>query len=471
MQLAHAGDDGLPRLRVGVGLEGGVLLRQLHQAQGHFLLSGLGLGLDGHADDRLRELHGLQNDGVLFVAEGVAGGGAFQAHGGLDVPGENLLDVLPVVGVHLQDAAHALPDALGAVQNRGPGGEASGIDPEETQPSHVGVRHNLEGQGGEGSLVVGGALVGLVRLGIHALDGRNVQGRGQIVHHGVQQLLDALVPVGRAAGDGNQLVGHGGLPDGGPDAVLGDVPALQVVLHNAVVEHGDGVQQFLVVLPGQLFQVRRDGFHPHIGAQVVIVDVGVHLHQVDDAPEGILFPDGELDRHGVALQAVLDHVQHVEEVRAHDVHLVDVNHAGNMVGVGLPPDSFGLGLHAALGAQDGNTAVQHPQRPLHLYGEVHVARGVDDVDAGLGKLVLGPGPVAGGGGGRDGNAALLLLGHPVHGGGAVMGFANLVVYAGVEQNPFGGGGFARVDVRHDADVPGVFKRSLSRHTRLTPDFF
>ena len=108
MQLAHAGDDGLAGLLVGPGLEGGVLLGQLHQGNAHLLLTGLGLGLDGHADHGLGELHGLQNDGMLLIAQGVAGGGVLQTHGGLDIAGVDLLDILPVVGVHLQDTADTL---------------------------------------------------------------------------------------------------------------------------------------------------------------------------------------------------------------------------------------------------------------------------------------------------------------------------------------------------------------------------
>ena len=58
-------------------------------------------------------------------------------------------------------------------------------------------------------------------------------------------------------------------------------------------------------------------------------------------------------------------------------------------GVNYKIGGLGLGLHAALGAHDGHRAVQHAQGALHLHGEVHVARGVDDVDPGLGELVLG----------------------------------------------------------------------------------
>src|SRR5690606_28604271 len=90
-------------------------------------------------------------------------------------------------------------------------------------------------------------------------------------------------------------------------------------------------------------------------------------------------------------------------------------------------------------------AVEHAQRPLHLDGEVDVTRGVDEVD-----LVVAP--EAGGRGRGDGDAAFLLLRHPVHGGGAVVDLTELVVDPGVEQDPLGGGRLTGVDVRHDADV-------------------
>src|ERR1022692_2682359 len=95
--------------------------------------------------------------------------------------------------------------------------------------------------------------------------------------------------------------------------------------------------------------------------------------------------------------------------------------------------------------EHGDSAVEDAQRALDLDGEVNVTGGVDQVD----RVVP---PDAGRRGRRDGDAALLLLLHPVHGGRALMNLTDLVVDAGVEQNPLGCGGFARVDMRHDPDV-------------------
>ncbi len=466
MQLAHTGDDGLTRLLVGVGAEGGVLLGQLGQGDGHFLLAGLGLGLDGHADHGLGELHGLQHDGVLLITEGVAGGGVLQAHHSGDIAGIDRFQVLPVVGVHLQQTAHALALALGGIEHGGAGVQRAGIHAEEAQTAHIGVGHDLEGQSGE-RLVIGSVTVLLlIGLGVGADDGGNIGGGGHIVHNGVQQLLNTLVPVGGATGDRHHLHGHGGLADGGADLLGGDLLTLQVHLHDLVVEHGNGVQQLFPVLVGQVHHIGGDGLHAHILAQLIVIDISVHLHQVDDALEGLLFPDGQLDGHGVALEPVVDHVQHVIEIRAQHVHLVHIHHAGHMIVISLTPHGLGLRLHAALGAHHGDRAVQHTQRTLHLHSEVHVTRGVDDVDTRLGELVLGALPVTGGSGGGDGDTTLLLLFHPVHGSGSLVRLADLIVDARVVQNTLGRGGLACINVGHDADISRIFQCNLSRHTVL-----
>ena len=76
-----------------------------------------------------------------------------------------------------------------------------------------------------------------------------------------------------------------------------------------------------------------------------------------------------------------------------------------------------------------------------------MARGIDDVDL---ELVLGvvglTVPEAGGSSGLDGDTTFLLLRHEVHGGGAVVGLADLVVLTGVEQNTLGSGGLAGINV-------------------------
>src|SRR5207302_2747620 len=102
------------------------------------------------------------------------------------------------------------------------------------------------------------------------------------------------------------------------------------------------------------------------------------------------------------------------------------------------------------GTENADRAVEDAQRTLHFDGEVDVARGIDDVDA----VVA---PERRGSSGGDGDAALLLLDHPVHGGSAVVHLTNLVGAAGVIQDALRRRGFTRVDMSHDPDVPRFFE--------------
>ncbi len=194
----------------------------------------------------------------------------------------------------------------------------------------------------------------------------------------------------------------------------------------------------------------------HVLAQLVLVDDRLHVDEVDDPEEVGLGADRQLDRHGVRAEAV-DHRLHAAvEVRADAVHLVDVGDARDLVLVGLAPDGLRLGLDAGDGVEQRDGAVEHAQRALDLDGEVDVARRIDDVDPMVG-------PLAGGRGGGDRDAALLLLLHPVHRGRALVDLTHLVGAAGVVEDPLGRRRLARVDVGHDSDVAGLFEGELARH--------
>ena len=396
---------------------------------------------------------------MLFIAERVARRGVLETDRRGDVAGVNGLDILTMVGVHLQDTAHALTTILGGVENGGAGVECTGIDAEEAQAADIGVGHDLECQGGERLVIARLTLVFFVRLRVDTLDGGDIGRRGHIVHNGIEQLLHALVAVGRTADHRDHLDRDGRLADRCADLGGGDFLALEIHLHDLIVEHGNGVEHLLTVFLRELAHILGDLLHAHILAHFVVVDVRVHLDQVDDAAEFGFLADGQLDGHRIALETLVDHAQDVIEVRAHDVHFVDVDHAGHMVVIRLTPNRLALRLNAALGAHDGHRAVEHAEAALHLDREVDVARGVDDVDA----MVL---PEARRGGRRNGDAALLLLLHPVHRRSAFVNFTDAVRLAGVEQDTLCRGRLTGVDVRHDADITSPFKRIFSWHCFL-----
>jgi small GTP-binding protein len=120
-------------------------------------------------------------------------------------------------------------------------------------------------------------------------------------------------------------------------------------------------------------------------------------------------------------------------------------------------DRLGLWLHSCDRVEDGDRAVENAQAALDLNGKVHVPGRIDDVDA----MVA---PLGGRGRRRDGDAALLLLRHPVHRRGALVHLAHLVGAAGVVEDPLGRRGLARVDVGHDPDVPDAVQPDGCRYS-------
>ena len=81
----------------------------------------------------------------------------------------------------------------------------------------------------------------------------------------------------------------------------------------------------------------------------------------------------------------------------------------------------------------------------------------------LREIVSHPLPEAGRRCGRNRDAALLLLLHPVHGGGAIMHFANFVIDASVEQHAFGRRCLACVDVSGNTDIAVALNGGLASH--------
>ena len=186
-----------------------------------------------------------------------------------------------------------------------------------------------------------------------------------------------------------------------------------------------------------------------LGAERLLVpDHALHAHEIDDALELALGADRQLDGDRLGAETRLDVVQALEEVGADLVHLVGEDDARHLVLVALAPHRLGLRLDALVGIEHAHRAVEHPQRALDLDGEVDVARRVDDVEA----LVV---PERGGRGRGDGDAALLLLLHPIHRRGAFVHLADLVALAGVVEDPLSRRRLPGIDVGHDAEIAVV----------------
>ena len=169
--------------------------------------------------------------------------------------------------------------------------------------------------------------------------------------------------------------------------------------------------------------------------------------------KAVLLPPRQLQHNRRGSQAGAHHGHTALEVGSDSVHLVDEGHPGNPIAIRLSPDSLGLGLDSGHGIENGDGAVQNPQGTLHLGREVHMTRGIDDVDA----VVI---PEAGRSSRGDGDTPLLLLHHPVHGRSSVVNFTDLVVHSGVVQDALGSRRLTGINVSHDADIADLLEWNL-----------
>ena len=97
---------------------------------------------------------------MLLVTQSITGGGDFQTYSSCDIAGIYLIQLLTLVGVHLQDTADTLLLALGCIQYVGTGIHGTRIYAEECQLTNERIGHDLECQSCE-RLVIGGVLLNL----------------------------------------------------------------------------------------------------------------------------------------------------------------------------------------------------------------------------------------------------------------------------------------------------------------------
>ena len=172
------------------------------------------------------------------------------------------------------------------------------------------------------------------------------------------------------------------------------------------------------------------------------------LVDIVDSLELCAYIDGPCQRAYTYLQFLLQLVEDFKRVAAFAVKLVDEDYNGRLAHTAHFHKAARLRLHTFGHVNDDDYRVDGRERTEGVFGEVLVARRVEDV-----YLVVAVVEAHHGGSHRD--AALLLYFHPVGGGG----FLYLVALHGAghvdgateEEQLFGEGGFTGVRVRDDGE--------------------
>ena len=423
-----------------------VILAQLHDGS-HEVRRGHDAGLD-HGLLHVVDLGGVREAGGVVDDHGLAGhhlhpidhGGAGGDEIEIEFPLQSLRDDLHVQKPQ-KAAAEAVPEGRAGLFLEGQGGvvqlqlfqglhqvpvvgAVGGIDAAKDHGVHL----HVAGQGLFGGM--SHVRQGVAHLGLlHALDGG-----GYIAHLSGGELIHGLPLGGEDAHLGHvELVARGH----GPDAHAGaDSP----------VEHPHIGQRSLVVI---VEAVEDQG----LGGAVVVAAGG--RYPVHDLGEHLLHVEAGLGRHpGRVLGGQADHVLDLMHdplrLRGGQVDLVDDGQDLEVVVDGQVHVGQGLGFDALGG-------VHHQHRPLagfqgtgDLVGEVHVARGVDEVEHIL--LPVGRGVEHAHSGGLDGDAPLPL---DVHGIEELSLHVPLGYGIGELHHPIRQGGLAMVDMGDDAEIANM----------------
>jgi hypothetical protein len=146
-------------------------------------------------------------------------------------------------------------------------------------------------------------------------------------------------------------------------------------------------------------------------------------------------------------------VHYGKEIGPHPVHFVDKSQPGDPVLVGLTPNSLGLGLYTAHGAERGYGTVEYTQGTLYFYGKIHMSGGVYDIDL---VPVFAAIPKRCGSSRGDGYTPFLFLNHPIHSRSPFVNLPYFMGLARIIENAFRRSGLTGIDMGHDANIPCIF---------------
>src|SRR5215475_5950093 len=203
---------------------------------------------------------------MAFIAQRIARRGCSQSHRSSDIARINLFDLLPFVGVHLEESADSFSFALGRIIDARTGSQRTGIDPKKAQCPDERVGHDLESEGRKGRIIFYGTHFHRLRVWIDTFNWGYIQRRRQIVHHGIEERLNPLVSESRATQNWDDLDGKGSVANSSAQLTLADLFSFEVFLHDALVTIGRGLQELVVVLPGLRDHALRNRFDPEFGS-------------------------------------------------------------------------------------------------------------------------------------------------------------------------------------------------------------
>ena len=322
--------------------------------------------------------------------------------------------------MHPQDTSDAFALARAHVHDGHAIGEFPRIDSAKRQTTDKRIHHNLKGKSRKGLIVIRAAQnlhFSIIRIQPHHRG--QIKGTGQVINDRIQQRLNSLILKRRTAKNGNHLLCHCRLTNGGLEHGILDRSIVKKQSHNVVIKISDSLNEDI---PGnfRLFNKLRGNIYFFIILpQFIIINNGFEIDDINHTHKTIFNANRKLNRHGIRAQSILHLRNNACKIRSHTIHFINERNARDVVLISLSPDRFGLRLHASDSTKNRYSSIQHAHRTLYLNGKIHVSGRINYIN----KTIM---PKTGRCSRRDRNASLTLLFHPVHGCGTFVRLTYLV---------------------------------------------
>lgn len=235
--------------------------------------------------------------------------------------------------------------------------EPPGVHPDVGQASNVWIGLNLERERGEWCFIVCLARDLFACYWMCSLHGWDIERRRQVIDNCIQEQLDSLVLQCRSAEHWDKLPADRRCTQRTPELLWSRLLSFEVAQQKFLVCFDDLLNQLVSPLARHLDVLCRHLGVLNVLTEVVMVDLGAELDEIDDAVEFRLQANWPLDGSGVRPQPITNHVNGAHIVCADPIQLVDKADAGHMVLVGLPPDCLRLGLHAVNTVKDDDPTI------------------------------------------------------------------------------------------------------------------
>ena len=357
-----------------------VFLLQPVDRRAELVLIGPCLGLDRVGEHRLREGERGHPQGGSGLTQQVARRGFLQLRHGAHVTGPQFGHVRLRLALQDQQVSESLGRVAGDVVHGSIGGEGARDDPQHRDAARERIRQRLPdhrdvgSRGGRGDLHLAG-----VRADGHE---RPLDGGGNVAHQRVEQRLETNCAQSGRADQREEAPAERGIPQSLFELFLGQGARLEEHLHQAVVGLGHHLDERGARLVGGLRQLRRHVGLGYGAAAVVGERDGAHPHQIDDAREGALLADGNLDGNDGAGARVPQALERSREARALAVEAAQRDQTWQAARFGGCPHGFGLDLGAVDGVRHDENGFHHAHGGPGLGQEAADAGRIDDVDLG-----------------------------------------------------------------------------------------